>query len=271
MSLVFQRWYQQDPLIAAYPTEGKAQQSSVQTKVPKGTAKEKGRQRDLKRTFKILREMWLNIEVEKVDMHESITVKVLLDSSVTEMFMDRKIAAKYGLRLQKLERLVVVRNINSTNNSTGAIMHQVKVNVYYKNHIKRIQMNMCNLGKTNIILGMLQLQAHNPKINWETEEVKIIKYLLLYGRNMKLKEKKEARKRKRVATLEEEKIVRQTVDDKENWEREKEVKANHRKIEEIVPQKFLKWKKMFGKIELERMSTRKVWDHAIDLKEIFKP
>jgi len=28
---------------------------------------------------------------------------------------------------------------------------------------------------------------------------------------------------------------------------------------------------VFGKIELERMPTRKVWDHAIDLKEIFKP
>ena len=130
---------------------------------------------------------------------------------------------------------------------------------------------MCNLEKTNIILGMLWLQAHNPEINWETGEVKMMRYLLLYGRNMKLKEKKEARKRKRVATLEEEKIVRQTVDDKKNWEREEEVKANHRKIEEIVPQKFLKWKKMFGKVELERMSTRKVWDHAIDLKEIFKP
>jgi len=36
----------------------------------------------------------------------------------------------------------------------------------------------------------------------------MMRYLLLYGRNMKLKEKKEARKRKRVATLEEEKIVR---------------------------------------------------------------
>jgi len=67
---------------------------------------------------------------------------------------------------------------------------------------------MCNLGKTNIILGMLWLQAHNPEINWETGEVKMMRYLLLYGRNMKLKEKKEARKRKRVATLEEEKIVR---------------------------------------------------------------
>jgi len=28
---------------------------------------------------------------------------------------------------------------------------------------------------------------------------------------------------------------------------------------------------VFGKVELERMLTRKVWDHAIDLKEMFKP
>jgi len=28
---------------------------------------------------------------------------------------------------------------------------------------------------------------------------------------------------------------------------------------------------VFGKVESERMPTRKVWDHAIDLKEMFKP
>jgi len=77
----------------------------------------------LRRIFKILREVWLNIRVEKVDIHESVTVKVLLDSGTTEMFMDRKMAAKYGFRLQKLERPVVVRNMDGTNNSTGAIMH----------------------------------------------------------------------------------------------------------------------------------------------------
>ena len=36
-------------------------------------------------------------------------------------------------------------------------------------------------------------------------------------------------------------------------------------------QKFLRWKRVFGKVESERMLTRKIWDHAIDLKEIFKP
>ena len=39
----------------------------------------------------------------------------------------------------------------------------------------------------------------------------------------------------------------------------------------MVPKKFLKWRKVFGKVELERMPTKKVQDHAIDLKEIFKP
>jgi len=48
------------------------------------------------------------------------------------------------------------------------------------------------------------------------------------------------------------------------------MEKDHRKIEEIVPKKFLKWRKVFGKVELERMSTRKTWDHAIDLKETFK-
>jgi len=28
---------------------------------------------------------------------------------------------------------------------------------------------------------------------------------------------------------------------------------------------------MFGKVESERMPMRKVWDHAIDLKKMFKP
>ena len=36
----------------------------------------------------MLREMWLNIGVEKVDIHKGITVKVLLDSGATEMFMN---------------------------------------------------------------------------------------------------------------------------------------------------------------------------------------
>jgi len=93
----------------------------------------------------------------------------------------------------------------------------------------------------------------------------------LYERNMRLKEKRVRKKVKRVATLEEEKIMRWAVGDKEDWGREEEVEADHRKIEEMVLQKFLRWRKVFGKIKLERIPTRKIWDHTIDLKKMFKP
>ena len=90
-----------------------------------------------------------------MDIYKGVLVKVLLDSSTTEMFMDRKIAARHGFRLQKLKRPIVVRNVNRTNNSAEAITHQVEVNVYYKDHIERIRMDVCNLGRTDVILGML--------------------------------------------------------------------------------------------------------------------
>jgi len=82
-------------------------------------------------------------------------VKMLLDSSITGMFMDRKIAARNGFKLQKLKKPVVVRNVDGTNNSRGAITHQVEVNVYYKSHVKRIRIDVYDLERTNIILGIL--------------------------------------------------------------------------------------------------------------------
>jgi len=165
----------------------------------------------------------------------------------------------------------MVRNVNGTNNSVGAITHQVEANVYYKGHVERMRMDVCNLGKTDVILGMPWLQAHNPEINWETGEVKMTRCPPLCGRNTRPKGKKRRKGVKRMATLEEEKIVRWAVDDKEDWGREEEVEADHKKIEEMVPQKFLKWRKVFRKVESERIPTRKIWDHAIDLKETFKP
>ena len=59
---------------------------------------------------------------------------MLLDNGTTEIFMDRKTAVRHGFKLQKLNRPVVVRNIDGMNNSTGAITYWVEVNVYYKGY-----------------------------------------------------------------------------------------------------------------------------------------
>jgi len=244
--------------VVARPREEKAQQGSMRTVVLNSTAKKEDKQRDIRRTFKMLREIWLNIGVEKVDTHEGITVKALLDSGTTGMFMDKKMAAKHGFRLQKLERPVAVKNVDGMNNSGRAITHQVEVNVYYKSHVERMRMDVCDLGKTDVILGILWLQAYNPEINWKTGEVKMMRCPPLCGRNTKLEKGQKVKKGKRVVMLEEEKMVRWVIEDKEDWGRDEEVEADHKKIEEMVPKRFLKWRKVFGKVEPERMPTRKI-------------
>jgi len=41
--------------------------------------------------------------------------------------------------------------------------------------------------------------------------------------------------------------------------------------DEIVPQRFHKYLKVFEKKDSERMPMRKAWDHTIDLREGFVP
>ena len=100
-----------------------------------------------------------------MNIHEGITVKVLLESSTTGMFINRKIIARNEFKLQKLERPVVVKDIDGTNNSGRAVIYQVEVNMDYKSHVERMRMDICDLGRIDIILGMPWLQVHNPKIN----------------------------------------------------------------------------------------------------------
>ena len=74
---------------AVRPREAKAQQSSARSGEPESAAREGGSRKEVRRTFKMLREVWLNIGVEKIDTHEGMMIKALLDSSATGMFMDR--------------------------------------------------------------------------------------------------------------------------------------------------------------------------------------
>jgi len=47
----------------------------------------------------MLREVWLNIGVEKINMHEGVMIKALLDSGATGMFMNRQMVARHGFKL----------------------------------------------------------------------------------------------------------------------------------------------------------------------------
>jgi len=81
------------------PREAKAQRNGTRSGEPESAAREGGSQQEVRRTFKMLREVWLNIGVEKIDTHEGVVIKALLDSGAMGMFMDRQTAARHGFKL----------------------------------------------------------------------------------------------------------------------------------------------------------------------------
>jgi len=84
------------------------------------------------------------------------------------------------------------------------------------------------------------------------------------GRNRRKEEKKGRRK----PTIEEVRMIERIREEKED---EEEDLIELRVMEEIVLQRFHKYLKVFEKKDSERMPTRKAWDHAIDLREVFVP
>jgi len=230
--------------------------------------------RDLRCTLRPLKEVWMQVGLERIDNHEGVSVKALLDSGATGMFADKKFVEKNDFKLEKLDRPVRIRNMDGTGNSGGLVMHEIEVNVYYQGHVEKIKLDVCvcDLGRTEVILGMPWLAAHNPEINWETGEVKMMRCPPLCGKNKEKKRKREKHKLEREKReVEEEVAIRWMADEKEDWGRKEEMEIDHQKIERMVPSKFHKWLKVFGKVESEKMPVRKIWDHAIDLKDEFAP
>jgi len=129
-----------------------------------------GEERVVRHTMRPLREVWMRIGLEKIDTHEGVTVKVLLDSGATGMFVDKKFVERQGFRMEKLEKPLIVTNVDGSSNSGGRITHEVECNVYYKGYQERMKFDVCNLGRTDVILGMPWLVAHNPEIDWEKRE-----------------------------------------------------------------------------------------------------
>jgi len=131
------------------------------------------RVRDVWHTLRPLRKVWIKVGLEKLENHKGVAVKALLDSRAMGLFMDTTFAKEKGFKMEKLKKPLLVRNVDGTVNAGGAITYQVECNMFFKGHVEKVRMNICNLGKTEMILGMPWLAAHNPEIDWEKREVKM--------------------------------------------------------------------------------------------------
>jgi len=169
----------------------------------------------------------MKVGLEKLESHEEVAVKALLDSGTIGLFMDTTFAREKGFKMERMKNPLLVKNVDGTVNVGGEITHQVKCNMFFKGHVERVRMDMYNLGKTKVILGMPWLAAHNPEIDWEKGKVKMTRCPPIYGKRKREEKKKKVKK----------------IEKDEN----KEI------LRKLVSKRFCKWKKVFGKRESERM------------------
>jgi len=136
----------------------------------------------------------MKVELEKLKNHEGVAVKALLDSGATGLFMDITFAKEKGFKMEKLKKPLLVGNVDGMVNVGGAIMYQVECNIFFKGHVERARMDICNLGKIEVILGMPWLAAHNLEIDWEKREVKMTHCPPICGKRKQEEGKKEIKK-----------------------------------------------------------------------------
>ena len=71
----------------------------------------------------------------------------MLDSGATKLVMSSEFAKKQGFKLKKLERPMNVRNMDGLLNKKGSIEHTIEVNIYFKGHRERMEINVIGRQK----------------------------------------------------------------------------------------------------------------------------
>ena len=85
--------------------------------------------------------------------------------------MDRKFAEHNGIAMRKLDKPIRIYNVDGTMNQGGAITHETTMMMSHKGHHEKAVFEVCDLGKSNIIISFTWLKKHNPEIDWKTGNV----------------------------------------------------------------------------------------------------
>ena len=113
----------------------------------------------------------VKVGLKSVDTHQMVDVNMLLDSGATGVFMDRKFTEHNGIAMQKLDKPIRLYNVDGTLNQGGLITHETTMMMSHKGHREKVVFEVCDLGKSNMIISFTWLKKHNLEIDWKTGNI----------------------------------------------------------------------------------------------------
>ena len=97
----------------------------------------------------------------------TIETKALLDTGAGGKFIDQNFVLAHGIRTHKLEKPIIVYNVDGTKNKTGTITQYADVKLQVGDRIRTTWLMVTGLGKQKVILGFPWFEEMNPEINWK--------------------------------------------------------------------------------------------------------
>ena len=111
------------------------------------------------------------IKVNLQGNYESISINAMIDSGATEDFIDKRICDKNGITTKVAERPGEIYLADGNLSEMDPTTHIAEVAIKIVGHRELATLQVANLQNHEIILGMLWVKEHNPRIDWEEEKI----------------------------------------------------------------------------------------------------
>ena len=203
--------------------------------------------------------------------------KAMIDSGAEGIFLNQKYVDVNQVSSSRLAREIPVVNIDGSKNSGGRITRCATMRMQVEDHSEILRFLITDLGKDDLILGLPWLRKHNPSVDWEQGEI------LLDTREVQQEDTDEeypsfqkvnATRRLRRQWQKEGKLENSSDElylaagftySQAIAEGANKVKSE-KTFEELVPEHYWHYRKVFSELESERLPEHKPYDHTIDLK-----
>jgi hypothetical protein len=201
----------------------------------------------------------------------SASIAAMVDCGTTALFISKRFVKENKIRMHLISCEIPLYNIDGSRNRTGSIMCSTRLRLRVGDIEEWRVFLVMELGPEDVVLGLPWLRSANPSIDWA--EGRMTVNSAMEGDNTRVEQVVAnwvQRWRWWKTKVLDDPSERLWCTAGYTYSAELAEKAGEdkwkRTFEEIVPEEYHQYAKVFSEVELERLPEHKSYDHAIDLK-----
>ena len=119
-------------------------------------------------------ESHLEIESSLSTSQISAQTLVMIDSGATSEFINSSLVQRLGIPLLAKSRPRHLYTVDGSHVKGGSVTHEVEITLRMKDHSEIVRLDVADIGRHEIILGMPWLVRHNPFVDWERHRISFV-------------------------------------------------------------------------------------------------